>query len=278
MRKRIDKESAVRLRQSGKTYRDISLELGCSIAWCEKNLKHLKSERQMMHQEIVQEVQRRGRSTQGVTTGEIRALVLDLLPQVDIEGQDSADVQNQHEKRNKDVTQLVEKIKAEARRDNTDVIIRPYWVVPECAQDSINTMHDMAQEVYELHHELARKYREAYDLDESYQRSIVYELSRLSAPLNSPLLPQGFFARGEQLTRIAEVLGERNFAEKSRSRPLPLPGRVTAQDEDIAIGGSYHGGHVNHFDDGFDDSWEMHHVAEHWRIANKDNSKSAVFS
>lgn len=39
---KFDIEKAEELRTQGKTYRQISLEMGCSIAWCKKNLANIE--------------------------------------------------------------------------------------------------------------------------------------------------------------------------------------------------------------------------------------------
>jgi hypothetical protein len=38
----FDVEKATELRKHGKTYREISLEMGCSVAWCKKNLVNVE--------------------------------------------------------------------------------------------------------------------------------------------------------------------------------------------------------------------------------------------
>ena len=38
----VDKHKAIKLRQDGYQYKDIAAELGCSLAWCKQNLKHIE--------------------------------------------------------------------------------------------------------------------------------------------------------------------------------------------------------------------------------------------
>lgn len=38
----VDKQKALELREQGKSYAEISEELGCSIDWCKRNLKGIK--------------------------------------------------------------------------------------------------------------------------------------------------------------------------------------------------------------------------------------------
>jgi len=38
----VDKQKAISLRLIGKTYKEISSELNCSVDWCKQNLKEFK--------------------------------------------------------------------------------------------------------------------------------------------------------------------------------------------------------------------------------------------
>lgn len=227
MAKKIDLAKAIELRKSGYSYQAIVEALGCSIPWCKKNLRGISAT--PVQDEIVKEVIRLGSSANGITNGEIKYLITARLPAPAIDGLDQKAIDEVYQARGKEIDELAIKIKESARRGNRhlnhndrqekEVIIRPYWLLPECPQDCINTINDMAQFMYETLHELANKFRKLYDLDDSYQNSIVYELSRLSAPANTKLLPQGFMERGNQLAGIAETLTSRNKKE-IEIRPL----------------------------------------------------------
>jgi hypothetical protein len=241
---KVDKAKAIKLRSEGFTYKEISESLGCSENWCKKNLKGISPTPVL--DRIVEEVKRLGRSPQGVTYGQIKSLVVFNLPKIEATEDLNKHVAHQiYLKREKEVEETVAKVKDAARRGNRtlryieksekEVVIRPYWLLPESPQDCINTINDMAQHVYEILHNLADSYRRLYDLDESYQNSVVYELSRLSAPANTKILPQGFIERGAQLEGIAEVLTERNTKEpETKSGILKTNPKVIEINEPVA--------------------------------------------
>lgn len=190
-KKQIDKEKAIELRQSGLSYPEISKTMGCSVDWCKHNLKGIGE--QSKDKPIIQEIRRLGRLETGVTSGEIKDLVKQAYP--DLYGDE--------------LQAKITEIKKASRRGNKDVIIRPYWMVAECPHECITTIMDMAQEVYYTMHYLGTKYRKLYDLPESYQKSIVYALSMLSAGENNKLMPQGLLEYGAYLEGVADTLSER---------------------------------------------------------------------
>ena len=49
----VNVEAAVELRNKGLTYNEIAVHLGCSIAWCKKNLKEYKKPRQAVERVVV---------------------------------------------------------------------------------------------------------------------------------------------------------------------------------------------------------------------------------
>lgn len=192
----IDKELGAQLRLQGFTQQQVADKLGCSLIWVKTNLKGIKKVNN--DTTLIELVRSAGRSVNGTTTGEIKALVLAHYPML----------QGDNNKRK--LNDKVAQIKRQAKKGHKDVIIRPYWLQPDCAQDSINTIMDMSQHVYELIHELATKYRKLYDLDASHQKSIAYHISMLSSGDGSPMLPQGFQVYGDYLASLAETLNERN--------------------------------------------------------------------
>jgi hypothetical protein len=144
---------------------------------------------------MVDEIRKLGRSKQGVTTGEIRNLVL-----------------QQYNLTGKPLQAKVADMKRVARRDNKDVVVRPYWMIPEVARDCTTTMLEYANEVWQFKEHLANKYRQTYDLDSSYTNAIVYGLTAMSAGENSMLLPQGLLEYGSQLEAMQIELDNRNLS------------------------------------------------------------------
>lgn len=187
----IDIEKAKQLRLEGMTLQQVADTLNCSLAWCKANLKGVKQPNK--DKAMIDEIRKLGRSKQGVTTGEIRNLVL-----------------QQYNLAGKQLQAKVTEMKRVARRDNKDVVIRPYWMIPEIARDCTTTMLEYANEVWEFKEHLANKYRQAYNLDSSYTNAIIYGLTAMSAGENSMLLPQGLLEYGYQLETIQDSLDGRN--------------------------------------------------------------------
>lgn len=187
----IDIEKAKQLRLEGMTLQQVADTLNCSLAWCKANLKGVKQPNK--DKAMIDEIRKLGRSKQGVTTGEIRNLV---LKQYDLKG--------------KPLQAKVAEMKRVARRDNKDVLIRPYWMIPEIARDCTTTMLQYANEVWEFKEHLANKYRQAYNLDASYTNAIIYGLTAMAAGENSMLLPQGLIEYGYQLEVLQDSLDGRN--------------------------------------------------------------------
>jgi hypothetical protein len=202
----IDKQKAIDLRLSGLTLQQVADQMGCSLDWCKRNLKGIG--KQTKHQLLIDEVRRIGRMTEGVTNAEVFRLVRGAYPQL----------------RTKDVAELVSDIKKAAKRGCQDVTIRPDWMQPEFSKDSLETMMSMAQEVFDLTNSLAEKYREEFNLGVSYQRCIMYELSKLSAGENNRLMPMGLVKYGTYLEGIADTLDERH----KRIAPYKNEGYVAA--------------------------------------------------
>ncbi len=187
----INKQNAIDLRLSGLTLQQVAVQLGCSIDWCKRNLggvaKHTKDSL------LIDEVRRIGRTSAGITKTEVFKLVKQAYPKLPAQ----------------DLTEKVSAIKKAARRGCKEVTIRPDWMPTDHSKASLETMISMGQEVFEFMHFLAQKYRQEFGLDASYQRGIVYELSKLSAGENNKLMPMGLVKYGSHLEGIAVALDER---------------------------------------------------------------------
>lgn len=188
----IDIEKARKLRADGLTHQQVADEMGCSLAWCKANLKGTKQVNE--DKSIIDAVRKLGRSKNGVTTGEIKLLIVQQYP--NLEG--------------KELTNKVADIKRAAKRDHKDVIVRPYWMLPTEATECTDVLLEYAQEVWQLKEELADKYRKQFDLDSTYRNAVIYALTSLSAGANNNLLPQGLSEYGAQLATIQDVLNIRN--------------------------------------------------------------------
>jgi hypothetical protein len=188
----IDIDKAKLLRSEGKTLQEVADTMGCSLAWCKANLKGTKQANKDLA--LIEQVRHMGRSVQGVTTGEIKMLTTGHYPNMIGE----------------ELETKTEAIRKAARRNNPDVVIRPYWMLPDCPRECTLAMIEAADEVWRFKEYLADKYRKDFDLDETYARTIVHALTMLSAGENNKLMPQGLLAYGAHLERIQEQLDSRN--------------------------------------------------------------------
>lgn len=188
----VNKEEAIALRLQGNTHQQIAQTLDCSVAWCKANLKGIR--KPSASNALVEEVRRLGRSCNGVTSGEIRYLVRQHYTNLTI----------------KQLNQKVDDIKRAAKKGHKDVIIRPYWLLPDKPQQTINSVMDAAQSIYERINIAALDIIHEYGLDESYYKSLVYQITALSAGENNNLLPQGILNFGDYLASVSDVLNERN--------------------------------------------------------------------
>lgn len=198
----VDIDKAKALRANGMSLQQVADELGCSLAWCKQNLKGTKAPSR--DKPIIEAVRTKGKTPDGITSTEVRAQVKQAYK--DLQGTD--------------LEAKVRDIKKAARRDNADVLIRPYWMIPTMAKDCTELMLEFANEVWQFKEHLARKYRREFDLDESYHKAIIYALTAMSSGENNKLMPQGLLSYGQQLDRIQAELQSRQ--QGNAPKPLSL--------------------------------------------------------
>jgi hypothetical protein len=197
----IDKNRAIEMRLAGATYPEISAELPCSLDWCKKNLQGIGSKTKTKNGELVTEIRQIGRTPKGITDSQVWRLVKDAYPLLD----------------GKHLGEMVTDIKKQARRGCKDVIIRPVWLTPEEPMDCLETIMVMGQQVHELLQGLAQRFCEEFDLDTACQKSVIYELTVLSAGEGSKLMPMGLLNHCSYLERIANTLITRNSERFGRT-------------------------------------------------------------
>jgi DNA-binding CsgD family transcriptional regulator len=118
----IDKELAIKLKESGLTNKEIAQNLGCSEGWCRKYLRGVK--RKDISQEDFEILQHKGRSPECITTGEVYSKLL-------IKGNSPED---------KKQRKLALRRTKEKLKEDEEVIIRQAWIHPERARFSYNNM------------------------------------------------------------------------------------------------------------------------------------------
>lgn len=138
----IDKQKALELREQGKTYDEISVELDCSVAWCKKNLKGIK--RKDISEEDYMHLVDKGRSYDCITRGEIAGKVV-------VRSQDNYD------KYCNEVKLSTNRVKRKLTKEG-DVIVRQAWIHPARARFSyenmlrcINDLNDTLDEYVRMH-------------------------------------------------------------------------------------------------------------------------------
>lgn len=188
----IDKKLAQQLRLEGKSLQEVADTLGCSLGWCKANLKGVKQPNK--DKALIESIRQLGRSENGVTTGEIKMLTSNHYPAL----------------KGDDLETKVTNIKRSARKGHSDVVVRPYWMLPNKPRDCTVAMLEYANEVYNFKEYLADKYREQFDLDETYSKTVVYALTMMSAGEHNKLMPQGLANYGATLERIQDALDSRN--------------------------------------------------------------------
>lgn len=154
------KAEAVRLREKGHTYKEISslLNGGVSVDWCKRNLKGVKAKDQqtVLFEKALILSQRK----QGVTDKELQQLAKDTLDTIQ-EG---------------DIVKLKAKIRRNNGKKGEQTLIRPAWMCGENPAKSLWAINEAAHSLYEHLEYLAESYVERYPGTDKYQamREMVY--------------------------------------------------------------------------------------------------------
>jgi len=196
----VDKIKAKELREQGMTYDAISVELNCSLDWCKRNLKGVT--KYVMEDDTVQELIKRAKSKDGITSGDISHEVGKIYPRVY-----TKEGIEEHEKK---VRRVRTKIKAEE-----GTLIRPYWIQPEQSEAMYHSMLRLLQAKDERDQEDIDSFRAEFDLDETYVNSIKYALYSMSS-IGSKILKHSVVQEINRIGEIVEVLEERNSKPKEK--------------------------------------------------------------
>lgn len=199
----VDKIKALKLREDGKTYKEIAEELDCSVDWCKRNLQgHCKHTKE---KPVVEKLTKRAKLKHGITSGEIKMEVRKLYP-------------NDFSKEDKEnEIKHINRFKAKVKKDK-DSIIRPYWLVPENAQDIFYAVLRKLQERDDRLQEDIDDIRQEFGLDASYSDSLAYALVTMSAK-GSIIIKRPVALEIDRIANIVEVLEERNNSTETK-KPL----------------------------------------------------------
>lgn len=143
--KQINLQEATAIRLQGKTYKQISEELGCSIIWCKTNLKGIKH-RDISEQDFL-ELKAKGLGKECITKPEI----FSKLNFSSFDGKSEEEVIKMKKS-------ALRRTKDKLLKDDPEVIIRQPWIHPERARQSYNSMimyinmlNDVLDEYVRLH-------------------------------------------------------------------------------------------------------------------------------
>jgi len=196
----VDLVKAKELRESGKTYDEISKELDCSLAWCKLYLKGVT--KNIMEVDAMDKLLVKAKSNTGITSGEISYALCKVKPHERTKEETEA-----HEK---SVRRVKTKIKAQ---DGT--LIRPYWVVPEQAEAIYHSMLRKLQAKDERDQEDIDNLMEEFGLDESYVTSLKFALYSLST-IGSSILKHSVVDEINRIGEVVEELESRNAEVKPK--------------------------------------------------------------
>lgn len=201
----VNKDLAQTMKEQGLTYKEIAEALNCSEAWCKKNLKGVTKNK--ADESIFNEVVIKAKSTQGVTVSEIKHIIRALH-------------KNTFNKEDNDrEAKTVSRIKAKLRTTE-GCLIRPYWMIPNRARDSLVELMKSAHNINDRIEEEVRCFLFYFNLDNSYAKSVRYAIIQLTqAGVDAKL---GFSPQTtiDNLESIASILEER-LSEEDYTINLP---------------------------------------------------------
>lgn len=133
---KYDLEEAKKLREQGRTYKEIASIIGCSEIWCKRNLSSVVKNKELTL--VINKFINTARSSTALTRSEVYAYVKDAYKP------SSEELSNKQKKEeiSKQVESMVNKITAKK-----DTIIRPSWMHPERA---VSCYHKIASVIEEL--------------------------------------------------------------------------------------------------------------------------------
>ena len=209
MVKKVDKNKATTLKEQGKTYVEIAVELGCSVDWCKRNLKEVvknKEGKEMIEKYILQ-----SKSKQAITSGQIKKMLLDDF---------ASEIETMSEKEVEDF--LKAKTTAMKRKINeAGGIVRPQWMHPEYSRQSFRRVLDLVDEFDSRLYEMLEEIK--HDMKDITGDDIPHlELSVLSTLKMLSQLGVGQFGASrivnicDNLTSVADRLHDLNEVSVSK--------------------------------------------------------------
>ena len=133
MKTKVNLALAIKLREEGLSYKQISAELGCSIDWCKRNLSNTTKNK--LKEEKIRDLVIKAQQPEALTKSEIRLVVLET----DRPESNMTKLQFNEEVRTK-VNNIASKIN---KKEGT--IIRPTWMNPNNAESCYYKLAEFAE-------------------------------------------------------------------------------------------------------------------------------------
>ena len=189
-----DKQEAIALREQGLSYREIAQQTGYSIDWCKQHLKGVSKNKE--EKDLLMEAVHLAQSNTGITTGDIIRLVQIMYPYNNTKEQEDA--------QRRGILRFKSYIK---KQPNT--LIRPYWMKPENANLSFQSILSIVDNVSIHMNEEIIAIRKQFDYDTSYDKSIRFAVIKML--YCSGLLKEGVENHCAMLEEVVVELEKRNL-------------------------------------------------------------------
>ena len=156
----IDKQRAIELREQGRSYKEISEALGCSLVWCKKNLKGTK--KKDISDEDYTLLVEKGRGFDCITKGEI-------INKIQVNSSDS------RQEYNKELVLAANRVKKKLSKEG-DVIVRQAWIHPARARASFNSMLELINDLNDRLDEYVRMHLRdcGFENDDNYNSILAF--------------------------------------------------------------------------------------------------------
>lgn len=205
----VDKIKALELREQGKTYAEISDELGCSVAWCKSNLKGTKK-KDIKEEDYIALIDK-GRSFDCITKGEILGKVL-------------VDKTEDYKDQSKEMLKTTNRVKRKLAKEG-DVIVRQAWIHPARARFSYNNMISYIDALNDRLDEYVRMHllECGFEDEDNYNSTLAFMvMNSMFGQRIMKKYPAGVF---EAINNAVESIEERNGS----CEPIQLPSSILVE-------------------------------------------------
>lgn len=180
------KEKAIKLREKGKTYKEISELLNVSLDWCKRNLKAVPYTKEL--DPVVAEILSLATRPQGCTNYELTGIVMKLSPHlIDDKGE------------------YMQSYKRKVRNKSSKALFRPSWMSADKPLDSQQFLYAIANELHERINDYTQDYLDRHP-EVTDRKGVTDELVKLA---HGSLVVEGLSTRLSRHEATVEMLIER---------------------------------------------------------------------